>query len=194
MEPLFCLGMPKQKTNWGDYGDMLRHGMTNHLARSGEYLQLERTGPFLPPVTFPGVSDVVVTDMIKAKLSAVIATLLFRPVLKAHIVQSNWHEWDETTEEPARYPASGEPEDYVLMEPHDPLLADNLGNLWELVPDVVDEIQGNNGSIRMAHYQGQDFVRASLLGGYNFVSARLAKAFEAIAAEDVLLTPAVVSE
>jgi hypothetical protein len=60
VDQLFCLRMPQQKTNWGDYGDMLRHGMTNHLDRSGESLQLERTGPFVPPVTFPGASGFLV--------------------------------------------------------------------------------------------------------------------------------------
>jgi hypothetical protein len=140
------------------------------------------------------VSDVVVTDLVKAQLMIVIPTLQFRVVLKARIVKSNWHEWDHTAREPARFPESGEPEDYILMEPHDPVIAEQLGTLWELVPDIVDGIQGKGGSMRLAKYLGQDFVRASLLGGYNFVSARLAKAFEAIAAKDVVLTPALVSE
>jgi hypothetical protein len=113
--------------------------------------------------------------------------------MKARIVESNWHEWNSTTQQPTRYPESGEPEDYILAEPHDPLIAEKLGALWELVPDIVDGIQGENGSIRMAHYQGQDFVRGDLFGGHNFVSARLRDAFEAIAPEDVMLTPARIS-
>jgi hypothetical protein len=36
---------------WGDYGSILQHGMTAHLGRNPEGLaQLERTGPFIPPI------------------------------------------------------------------------------------------------------------------------------------------------
>src|SRR5438105_2367736 len=46
---------------WGDYGSILTHGMTAHLERRGSQLQLERTGPFIPPISFPGINDIVVT-------------------------------------------------------------------------------------------------------------------------------------
>src|SRR5262249_14925382 len=54
------------ETPWGDYGDILFHGMTAHLDRHDEMLQLERTGPYMPPITFPGIGDIVVTDAFKA--------------------------------------------------------------------------------------------------------------------------------
>jgi hypothetical protein len=44
---------------WGDYGHILQHGMASHSPRIGGRLALERTGPFIPPVTLPGIGDVV---------------------------------------------------------------------------------------------------------------------------------------
>ncbi len=45
-------------TNWGDYGDILQHGITAHLARVGGRLSLERTGPYMPPVNRGYRSDI----------------------------------------------------------------------------------------------------------------------------------------
>ena len=47
---------------WGDYGSMLIGGMSGHLPRRDGLIQLERTGPFVPPMTFPGIGVVVVND------------------------------------------------------------------------------------------------------------------------------------
>ena len=185
---IFILGRPRQIPDWGDYGDILRHGMTSHLPRAGDHLQLERTGPFIPPVTFPGISDVVVTDMARRKIAGILPNLRFRSLVKTHIVKSNWDQWNHTAREPAQYPESGEPEDYILAEPHDSLVAERLGELWELVPDIVVGIQGKDGAIQMTQYRGQDFVRETLSAGYNFVSGRLRDALEAIAPDDVMLT------
>lgn len=52
---------------WGDYGAILVSGMTAHLGREDGLLQLERTGPFVPPLFMPGVGDIVVTEQFKAR-------------------------------------------------------------------------------------------------------------------------------
>ena len=41
---------------WGDYGDVLVNGYAlNDLDRhEDEHLRVSRTGPFMPPITFPG--------------------------------------------------------------------------------------------------------------------------------------------
>lgn len=41
--------------------------------------------------------------------------------------------WNTSENEPFYYPESGEPEDYILEKPHDPVSADQMGNLWELI-------------------------------------------------------------
>jgi hypothetical protein len=61
-------------TPWGDYGNILQHGMTAHLGRVGGLLSLERTGPYMPPITFPGAGDVVLT--VGAKASSGISLLM----------------------------------------------------------------------------------------------------------------------
>ena len=103
---------------WGDYGSILVHGMSLHLPRIDGIIQLERTGPYIPPVTFPGVSDIVVTDAVKRELEIRLPALHFLPLIKKHIVRLDWQNWDPTAR-PAAPPITGEPEDYILKNPHD---------------------------------------------------------------------------
>ena len=79
---------------WGDYGSVLIYGMSMHLPRVAGLIQLERTGPFVPPITQPGL-EIVVTDAFKARLEASGLTGFgFQPVLKRDIVQLEWERWD----------------------------------------------------------------------------------------------------
>ncbi len=129
---LYILGAPPLP--WGDYSDVLIAGMTSHLERIKGLLQLERTGPFVPPIVLAGVGDVVVVDAFKHTLEASGLTgISFRPVIKKRIVRLDWETWDITAAEPQEYPDTGEPEDYILLKPHDQDLAMQIGNLWEIV-------------------------------------------------------------
>jgi len=115
---------------WGDYGDILEHGMA---ARSNGRLALERTGPYIAPITFPAVGNVILTDDGRRQLeSSGLSGFSLLPVEKAHIVELRWDQWDLTAEEPHEYPDSGEPEDYILARPHSPIAARELGELWEV--------------------------------------------------------------
>ena len=108
--------------------------MSAHLRRKDGLIQLERTAPFVPPISFPGIGDIVVTDAFRRELEASDLTgFTFAPVLKARIVESTWETWDRTAPEPAEYPPSGEPEDYILSRPHSRKLADEMGDVWEVV-------------------------------------------------------------
>ena len=99
----------------GDYGRILVHGMSSHLARVEGRLQLERTAPFVPPLSLPGIGHVVVTAALREQLeSEKIAGMTFRALDKARIVHLDWSGWDSAAEGPAVFPPSGEPEDYVL--------------------------------------------------------------------------------
>ncbi len=132
--------LSKPNVPWHDYGDILVHGMAAHLERYQDLLQLERTGPFVPPISFPGITEIVVTDTLKHDLECMEFTgLTFRPVLKAHIVHLDWHLWNGAADEPPEYPVSGEPEDYILERPHDPALATAIGALWEVRVPVTSE-------------------------------------------------------
>jgi hypothetical protein len=125
----------RKASPWGDYGSILVHGMSAHLARSAGRIQLERTGPFIPPVTLPGIGDIVVTARARAELEQHgILGLEFLPVEKTRIVVFDWQAWDWADSKPAEYPESGEPEDYILSRPHDPYWAGEMGDLFEIVP------------------------------------------------------------
>ena len=43
---------------WGDYGDVLVNGMSSGGRDDDGFIKLERTGPFIPPITFPGIHAV----------------------------------------------------------------------------------------------------------------------------------------
>jgi hypothetical protein len=95
--------------------------MSAHLGRKGGTdgpIQLEKTGPFVPPITFPGIGDIIVTDEMKQQMEkAGFRGIAFRPVEKTRIVEVPWHEWDLTAAEPDYYPEGGEPEATFSMNP-----------------------------------------------------------------------------
>jgi hypothetical protein len=68
---------------WGDYGNILLSGMTSHLDRKNGLLQLERTGPFVPPLTISGISEIVVTNAFKQQLEkSSLSGFNFQPLIK----------------------------------------------------------------------------------------------------------------
>ncbi len=137
---IFVLKRPEAP--WGDYGSILMHGMTSHLPRQEGLLQLERTGSFVPPISFPGAWDIVVTDEFKQLLDrSGLSGFTFQPVIKRHIVRLDWEQWDKARDEPDEYPETGEPEDYILARPHSPELAEQLGDLWEIALDEHADIE-----------------------------------------------------
>ncbi len=160
---------------WGDYGDILVHGMTAHLGRSSEALvQLERTGPFIPPISFPGVGDVIVTAALSHLLNrSGLTGLGYVPVQKARIVRLDWHLWDRLAEEPVEYPEDGEPEGYILDRPHCADTASQLGVLWALRLDTaVTEIRRDDSIVvNESSWTGVDFFRGTETR-YNYISAR----------------------
>lgn len=159
---------------WGDYGDILVAGMTAHLERKDSILQLERTGPFLPPITFPGLGDVLVTDDCRRCLEeSNLGQFRFRPVEKTRIVEYAWHEWNRNDQEPEEYP-DGEPEDYILLRQHSESVAASLGSIWELVPydlagvEVAPEIAKwlDHYVIDESMWNGDHVFFGQLPGGY----------------------------
>lgn len=124
----------KSRQLWGDYGRILINGMGGRLSRSDDRIQLERTGPFMPPVTFPRDPALVVTDAFRKRLAkSGLAKPEFVKVIKARIVDLQWQRWDLKAEDPPAVPETGEPEDYILGRPHSQKLAEEMGDVWEVV-------------------------------------------------------------
>ena len=177
---------------WGDYGSILIRGMSRHLPRKDNLIQLERTGPFIPPITVPGLGDIVATSDLKNELEASSFTqLTFAPVLKARIVDNHWEKWDLTSEKPAEYPETGEPEDYILARPHSPVVAEQLGDLWEVILPEDAEVEGvriGRGvweyRVNQSTWRGSHLFRAK--GKRHVIATETAKSWLADRAKDWL--------
>jgi hypothetical protein len=129
----------EQRRLWGDYGDVLISGLGRRLGEDGPLL-LHRTGPFLPPISFPWVPGhrVIVSDDFRRLLERDGPPGIgFRAAIKDRIVRHDWHTWNLEAEAPKAYPPEGEPGNYVWDEPHDPAAASEMPEPWELLPPVV---------------------------------------------------------
>jgi hypothetical protein len=154
---------------WGDYGSILISGMSRHLPRRDGLIQLERTGPFNPPITLPGLGDVVVTSGMRHEFEASdFSRLTLAPVLKARIVEYPWERWDRTSREPAEYPENGEPANYILARPHSPSTADQLGDLREVLMPEDAEVE----SVRLGRGAWEYRVDRSTWRGTHFFRAK----------------------
>jgi hypothetical protein len=168
---------PLMNPSWSDYGQILEHGMTAHLRREGGRLMLERTGPFIPPITLPGIGDIVLTSSARELLlSSGLSGFDFRPVRKALVVELHWEQWDLDAEAPELYPESGEPEDYILGQPNSATASTALGELWELVVPATATILRPQSIVRsyrelrldVETWNGEDLFRSSDYGSTLF--------------------------
>ena len=119
-------------TTWGDFGQILFSGYP--VGETEGKTRLMRTGPFMPPITFPSL-ECVVSDEFRHKLEqSGLTGLSFREVIKHRIVTLHWEKWDRSLDlTPEQLPPS-EPEDYLLKRRHSIRSAKALGDLWQLCP------------------------------------------------------------
>jgi hypothetical protein len=130
-------------------------------------------------MTNPGVVDVVITQTLRIDLErAGFSGLGFKPVIKTHIVDLDWSSWDRSAPNPAEYPTTGEPEDYILSRPHAPDIANAIGDIWQLWPSHQGRaVQMADGvALVGATAKSSDFVLAPLgRNDYVFVSERVTR-------------------
>lgn len=170
---------------WGDYGHILTHGM---------YFRgrIQRTGPFIPPITFVSAAALIVTDDMKTHMEqAGFKGISFEAVVKSHIADVAWHTWDLDAPEPPYFPESGEPEDFILDAEHSPEVAEAMGDLWRVIMDdgavmeryLVEKFQhGKMRSVPEYKYvegswNGSDLFTVEV-NGYWYASARAKRWFE----------------
>jgi hypothetical protein len=181
--------------DWGDYGDILQHGMSAHLPEKDGKICLERTGPYIPPITFPG-PIVLTTEGRQLLESSGLSGCSFRPVEKAHIVELHWEKWDLNLDWPPKLPDSGEPEDYILAEPHSASASDALGDLWELVIPITAKIIRPTSIVRsykelkldISTWNGADLFRGEGCG-YTLFTERARDWFSKTWGEYVMFDP-----
>ena len=170
-------GRPIMLKDWGDYGDILQHGMTAHLPRLGGRLSLERTGPYIPPITLPGIGDIVLTSEARELLEgSELSGFSFVPVEKTLIVELHWEAWNLNAHEPPEFPDSGEPEDQVLGKQHSSTAAEALGELWEVaIPNTASILRPQSTvssykelKLDLSSWNGADLIRSEGYGGALF--------------------------
>ena len=116
---------------WGDSGRILAHGLVMGYSPEDGRPILERTGPYVPPLTRPS-SHLIVTDTFQKELEHAFNDLEFRPVIKGRIVFSDWETWDED-DDPEEWPPGDEPEGYVLGFDHVEEVAEQMEDIRELI-------------------------------------------------------------
>jgi hypothetical protein len=117
---------------WGDFGDILIGGTgQREQGKEGRFL-LERTGPFMPPISFTVQGCVIVTTNFRNKLSERFEELIYRPVTKKKVVEIHWEEWGRHWP-PQEWPPGQYVSDYIHKGKHSPRAAKALGKLWEIV-------------------------------------------------------------
>jgi hypothetical protein len=150
---------------WGDYGSILMHGLSTRLDRLRGLIQLERTGPTIAPITIPNDNDLIVTQGFQLALQqSGLTGLAFQPVIKRHIVDLDWEEWDITSGEPEELPDDGIAANYILRRPHETRAADELGILHELVlsTGIAAWIDDNDVlHVKPETWNGTDFFHAT---------------------------------
>ncbi len=113
---------------------MLVHGLAKRTGKHDSFatLVVDRTGPYVPPVSKPYDSCLVFSDAGKLSLTAHLEKAEFQPVELGRVSTVKWHLWDFHSDEPKRYPPGGEPENYFSRS-GDQTSRDSVGTLWELL-------------------------------------------------------------
>lgn len=144
----FKLDESRQLDRWGDYGSILRNGMFHT-----EEQRLDRTGPFVPPISFPGYSGaVIVTSQARQKLetSGMSGLGECHPVLLGKVVLIEWQKWDKSRQLGGdQFPFNGEPEEYILHNPHDAATASKIEPLWTWHPLRIGKVSRVKGVMRL---------------------------------------------
>jgi hypothetical protein len=118
---------------WKGYANTVIQGMSLRRSDVGVF-RLARTGPFVPPITFPGPGDVILTEAIRRQVDEQgWHGLAFEPVELARVVELAWHLWDPSEDPPENIRC--EPNQLLLEgRPHAPELVQEIGRLWRLNP------------------------------------------------------------
>jgi hypothetical protein len=150
--PLYTLEPTVLLDRWGDYGVILCDGLPLR-GEGDEPLRLLRSGPFVPPISFPRTSNaVVVTNAVREGLiwAGVKGLGRFREVVLKKIVEIPWDEWCTTDPIPDELlPFGGEPENYLERATHSKAAANRVGALWTWHPDRVGDYSVDGGHRRL---------------------------------------------
>jgi hypothetical protein len=134
-------------TEWGSFGSVLISGFLgfddadededDYVERDFELL---RTGPFVPPIFFPGGSCMVDETTKEELLEPGFQGLHFTPVKVGKMVRCDWHLWDRTKDfDYDKFPDIEIycPEDLIKRSKSDADLLSSAGTYWKLKGGVA---------------------------------------------------------
>ncbi len=126
---------------WGDFGPILMGGFSAERDGHGALL-LKRTGPFAPPISMACGYELVITDEFRRILEeSPLTGLAFRPIIKHHIAEFHWEQWDRNGEMGDVPPDLNEPEDIILTFPHSEQASQAMGPLWEAWAEPLVDVE-----------------------------------------------------
>jgi hypothetical protein len=151
----------------GDNGDILVHGWAPDRVRGT--LVVERSGPFVPPLSQP-TRKLVVTDVFRKQLEGSGLTgLKFATVQLRKVPWIEWRQWEPYGPLEFRPPAGGEPENYLLRRKHSEKAAKAVGKLWELrLAPGITVLRDGVCRPKGRTWTGLDFFSASVPFTYRF--------------------------
>lgn len=180
---------------WGDYGTTLVNGDLFSIERENGRLTIQRTGPFVPPVSIRG--SMIVTPAFRQQLKGEFPYLRFKEVIVKKVVELHWENWDRN-KDPEIYPPEGDPANYLFELPHSPEAAAQIGPLYEIIMRngakgriiPTERVYDSGTIVEVDSWNGDDFFRTTI----NKVERKLvtdkAKAwFEKVAGEWVSFRP-----
>ncbi len=165
--PVYRL-LPKafpSKKGWDSFSIVAINGWCRRTETG--HLALTRPGPFIPPITFPEsvnaphpqTHELVVTNVFKQHLEqSHLGGFTFLPVIKYHSYQMEWEAWVLSGSEP---PENTEPNEAIFHVPrqlHDPAVAEQMGDLWEIrLEDHGEWGKKEPGSPFIVNWDGTDW-------------------------------------
>ena len=161
---------PSSQTEFNEIETLLAHGMTGHAPRKEGEFPLERTGPFIPKITMPGLAEMIVTEQGKKDLGELgFEGVTFKQVHPSKVVQLDWD------------PAVSKPDesiqdfvDLIESRPNSEEATKAIGPLYLVVLDVgatvlrIEQIGMLNPHFQLVFeadsWNGHDFFRAGRPG------------------------------
>ncbi len=126
-------------TVWGDYSDILIHGLVDYDGnkQTGEDA-LMRADAWMPEMGLP-----LGMWFVGERVKHAIENSKFRNFLgnRVHISKATkvgWRNWNLEADEPQKYPAQSEPENYILARKNDETTRLAVPPVWRLIPATIE--------------------------------------------------------
>jgi hypothetical protein len=126
-------------SQWGDYSDILIHGLVDFdCERLVGTASLMRVDDWVPDIGLP-LGMMFVSQRLKLEIEkSKFHVLLGRQLQISKATRIGWRRWNLSAEEPERYPAGGEPENYILARKNHEETRLSIPSLWRLKSAIID--------------------------------------------------------